>query len=469
MKSRILATCPDAFPDDSTGEVVDRRLDLEIPQGIQQELPTYPYLVKTVNQSYSVLPCRRFSLVEIKTATNNFDDNLVIGQGRYGKVYQGFIDDRTMSVAIKDEQEGFLVYEFVVNGNLARHLYATNPDHNLVSWKRRLQICIGVACGLHCLQTRLKHTIIHHDVKLSNILLNEKWEVKFSDFGLYKMGPSSLSKAIIRIETNSIVGTCGYMAPEYAMNGVLTEKFDVYSFGVALLQLLSGRKPSKLVEQMNLGFEPRSSGNWELSDYTAGCARKPRLQCENNNQTTVKPDEFVMLSNVQLPVNPVSFESGSLEECKSTCLNSCSCTGYALNDYNCSIWIGDLINLQQLSANNHSARDFYVTVAASVLSPERNKRKLWIIVVLAISLTAISSAAFIWWMRVRKLKRKGEDLISFDFNNRSTQQGLVLKKEAEKGRNKEMELPLFSFSSVSAATNNFTASNKLGEGGFGPV
>ncbi|KAK7858457.1 g-type lectin s-receptor-like serine/threonine-protein kinase [Quercus suber] len=147
------------------------------------------------------------------------------------------------------------------------------------------------------------------------------------------------------------------------------------------------------------GFEPRSSGNWELSDYTAGCARKPRLQCENNNQTTVKPDEFVMLSNVQLPVNPVSFESGSLEECKSTCLNSCSCTGYALNDYNCSIWIGDLINLQQLSANNHSARDFYVTVAASVLSPERNKRKLWIIVVLAISLTAISSAAFIWWMR----------------------------------------------------------------------
>ena len=60
-------------------------------------------------------------------------------------------------------------------------------------------------------------------------------------------------------------------------------------------------------------------------------------------------------------------------------------------------------------------------------------------------------------------------MISFDFNNRSTQQGLVLKKGAEKGRNKEMELPLFSFSSVSAATNNFTASNKLGEGGFGPV
>ncbi|KAM4103088.1 hypothetical protein ACJW30_06G053200 [Castanea mollissima] len=217
------------------------------------------------------------------------------------------------------------------------------------------------------------------------------------------------------------------------------------------------------------GFEPRSSGNWELKDYSAGCARKTPLQCENHNQTTGDPDEFVMLSNVQLPVNPESFGSRSIEECKSACLNNCSCTGYALNDYRCSIWIGDLINLRQLADYNSSARDLYVKVPASVLNPKRSKRQLWIILVLAVSLTAISSAAIIWWMWVRKLKRKGEDLISFDFNKKSTQQGLVLKKGAEKGRNKEMELPLFSFSSVSAATNNFTASNKLGEGGFGPV
>ena len=116
----------------------------------------------------------------------------------------------------------------------------------------RLQICVGVARGLHCLQTGLKHTIIHRDVKPINILLNENWEVKLSDFGLSKMGPPSLSKALIRIETNRIVGTYDYMAPEYAMNGVLTDKSDVYSFGVLLLQLLSGRKPSELVEQMNL-------------------------------------------------------------------------------------------------------------------------------------------------------------------------------------------------------------------------
>ncbi|XP_030970393.1 receptor-like protein kinase FERONIA [Quercus lobata] len=160
-------------------------------------------MLETVNQSYSVLPCRRFSLAEIKTATNNFNDNIVIGEGRYGKVNQGFIDDRTISVAIKgvniinswrrfhelrtemlvlcqlrhpnlvrligycfqDEQDGFLVFEFVVNGNLARHLYATNLDHDPVPWKRRLQICVGVARGLHCLQTGLKHTRVFYGIR----------------------------------------------------------------------------------------------------------------------------------------------------------------------------------------------------------------------------------------------------------------------------------------------------------------
>ena len=79
------------------------------------------------------------------------------------------------------------------------------------------------------------------------------------------------------------------------------------------------------------------------------------MQCENNNQTTGEPDEFVMLSNVQLPVNPMSFESGIIEECISACLNNCSCTGCALNDYICSIWIGGLINLQHLTDDDHSA------------------------------------------------------------------------------------------------------------------
>ncbi|KAM4101341.1 hypothetical protein ACB094_05G136500 [Castanea mollissima] len=247
---------------------------------------------RRLNQPHLVLPCRRFLLAEITIATNNFDKNLIIGRGGFGNVYKGFIDDRTISVAIKrvniidlrrrfhefmtevvlvcqlhhpnfvsligycleGERHAFLVYEFMVNGNLERQLYGTNPDHDPdpVPWKRRLQICVGVARGLHCLHTGLKHTIFHCDVKPSNILLNEKWEAKLLDFGLSKMGPPSLSKALTRIDASTIIGTSGYMAPEYVLHGELTDKADVYSFGVVLLQLLSGRKPIEGEERMDL-------------------------------------------------------------------------------------------------------------------------------------------------------------------------------------------------------------------------
>ena len=81
----------------------------------------------------------------------------------------------------------------------------------------------------------------------------------------------------------------------------------------------------------------------------------------------------ITLSNVQPPVNPVDFESGRIEDCKSACLNSCSCTGYAFYDSRCSIWNGDLMNLRQLADYNQSARDIYVKVAASVLNPKSER------------------------------------------------------------------------------------------------
>ena len=153
---------------------------------------------------------------------------------------------RLIGYCFEDEREWFLVYEFMVNGTLDIHLYPENPD--LVPWNRRLQICVGLARALHFLHTGLKHTVIHCNVRLSNIRLNEKWEVKLSDFEFSKMGPPSPSKALIRIETDTVEGTLGYIAPEFARNLELTDKSDVYSLGVILLEVLLGRIACAKVE-----------------------------------------------------------------------------------------------------------------------------------------------------------------------------------------------------------------------------
>ena len=129
----------------------------------------------------------------------------------------------------------------MVNGNLDNHLHGSTNHHDPLPWNQRLQICIEVARALHYLHIGLKNTIIHRSVKPSNILLDEKWEAKLGDLGLSKLGPSSLSKTLIKIESE-VVGTYGYTDPEYIAIGELTDKSDVYSFGVILLEVLCVRR-----------------------------------------------------------------------------------------------------------------------------------------------------------------------------------------------------------------------------------
>ncbi|XP_021295854.1 putative serine/threonine-protein kinase isoform X1 [Herrania umbratica] len=208
---------------------------------------------------------------ELKIATDGFRSSNKIGEGGFGSVYKGRLKDgRTVAVKVLsveskqgdrefmseivslsnishanlvkllggciDGPSRILVYEYMENNSLAQVLLGGEKIRANLSWKSRKEIALGIAQALAYIHEEVKPHIVHRDIKLSNILLDQNFTPKISDFGLSRL----FSENVTHLSTG-VAGTLGYLAPEYAVSGHLTRKSDVYSFGVLLLEIVSGR------------------------------------------------------------------------------------------------------------------------------------------------------------------------------------------------------------------------------------
>uniref|UniRef100_A0A0C9S6N5 TSA: Wollemia nobilis Ref_Wollemi_Transcript_14504_2337 transcribed RNA sequence n=1 Tax=Wollemia nobilis TaxID=56998 RepID=A0A0C9S6N5_9CONI len=234
----------------------------------------------------------RFNYDALKAATNNFHENNKIGEGGFSQVYKGNFSDGT-EVAVKklfmkhstramDDfvtevkllstvlhrnlvrllgcctrgRERLLVYEFVLNSSLDKHLFGEAAKN--IGWKTRFQIILGTAHGLAYLNEESQFRIVHRDIKAANILLDNDFHPKIADFGLARLFPDDQIHLTTRVG-----GTIGYTAPEYAVHGRLTEKADVYSYGILVLEIVGGRK----IMDLRLPSEMQLLLGWAWSLY----------------------------------------------------------------------------------------------------------------------------------------------------------------------------------------------------------
>jgi hypothetical protein len=214
---------------------------------------------------------KRFSFKELARATNNFNDEEKLGQGGFGGVYRGFLQDSNSFIAVKrvskqskqgikeyasevkiisrlrhrnlvqligwchERGELLLIYEFMPNGSLDSHLFT---EESLLIWETRYKVAQGLALALLYLHEEWEQCVVHRDIKSSNIMLDSNFNAKLGDFGLAR-----LVDHVKGSQTTVLAGTMGYMAPECVTSGNASKESDVYSFGIVALEIACGRKP----------------------------------------------------------------------------------------------------------------------------------------------------------------------------------------------------------------------------------
>ncbi|CAN6317072.1 unnamed protein product [Urochloa humidicola] len=260
---------------------------------------------------------------DLKAATNNFSEKSKLGEGGFGDVYKGLLKNgKTVAVKrliVKETSrakadfesevklisnvhhrnlvrllgcsrkgsEFLLVYEYMANGSLDKFLFGER--RGTLNWRQRFNIIVGMARGLAYLHQEFHVCIIHRDIKSSNVLLDDDFQPKIADFGLARLLPDDHSHL-----STKFAGTLGYTAPEYAIHGQLSEKVDTYSFGVVVLEILSGRKSN----DTKLDPETQYLLEWAWKLYES--ENLLALVDESLDPEEYKPDEVKRIMEIAL-------------------------------------------------------------------------------------------------------------------------------------------------------------------------